>query len=147
LFFIYYWRKKGYESKFFCNHCLNNKRKSFGIVEEERLVLFVNDLPNDAEPIFIRPPTISDSSLNKSVYDIANKQLGDEKVVDKTQHCHNPNFMKDSNYVEFDIKSLEQKDKPIQLKDGLDLLKDLEKSNKKAILEDKKTKGLDYDTL
>ena len=122
------WSRKQCQEQNYCMRCIA-KIKDQGIVMEERNIGVVEMLPEDAFMIFYRPPILTPST-NMTVFEAADKQLGDEKVIDKTNQCHNKNFMIDSDYKPFNIKSLEDKD------DGL-LFKMIEDKKQKVNKDEK----------
>ena len=69
----------------FCMDCIEHVSKfdrAYEIVEK-RLVI-VDEIPSTAFRIFLVPPQLKNSRNEISVYDVAEKQISDEVVIDKT---------------------------------------------------------------
>lgn len=106
-------------------HCINRIKKS-GHIEERKLVVQVPMLPDDATLYVLRPPTLKDSNMTttEAVYQI--ESAFEDK--DKAWRSKRKDFMIDPDYIEYDKKQLEEKDKPLNTFDGLDLLDDIAKA-------------------
>jgi len=85
-----------------CRACLS-KNKPFGQVSGTmQITLVKNPLPNSYR-VFPAPPPLVDGKLDN--FSLALTSVDGEEVIDKTRHCHNPDFMK---MPEYDPKHIEK---------------------------------------
>ena len=87
LFFFIFWKKKGVEHSFLCGGCCKVNKQKFGSITEQKILILVDNLPEDSLPIYIRPPELQTSKNNIDVFQAADIQLGCEIVKDKTVHA------------------------------------------------------------
>lgn len=140
MFMVITWGKKRSHTTTFCNRCYK-ARRPVRETTEHNMVLLPDIMPDDVIPIFFKVPTMCNVK-GLDVYKAADIQIGREEVIDKTNHCHNKDFMKDPDYVEFDKKRmLKEKDTPLKEDEGLNLLDEISKS--KPILTNKEKKMLE----
>jgi len=126
LFHITFWRLKHFSTKLLCEDCTSNIQ-DLGIVEEKKLILFTDVLPDDAVPIFLNPPVLKDSKNDLTLFEAATKQIGDETKEDKTLMVGRDSW--DGAKIGYiDKKLLQFKDKEVTLKKGLKLLEKVKPS-------------------
>lgn len=123
LFYVAFWRKRNYETKLLCDNCLVEIKQSWGVIQEHKMIMFTENLPDDCVPVFLRPPELQDSRDNKTVFEVADRQQDSETTKDRTRLAGR------QSWVGIKIgapnkKLLEDKDKELNLKDGLNVLED-----------------------
>lgn len=121
LFMASFWRRKDFTQKLLCENCLDKLKQDWGVIQEQRQILFIDTLPEDCIPVFIRPPELQDSRNNDTVYDLADKQREYELTHDKTRYSGRGSWV-GAQIGMPDKKMLEQKDRELNLKEGLKVL-------------------------
>lgn len=84
----YCWNKKACIEETYCVRCFEKTRTAF-IVLEKKTVILVDVLPDDCLPVLNRPPVLA-SSRDLSLFEVADKQLGDESIKDNTVYAGRP---------------------------------------------------------
>lgn len=120
----YCWTKKRCIKETYCINCYN-KMKNIYIVMEKKTIILVDDYPDDSIPIVNRPPVLA-TSRDMTVFEVADKQVADESVIDKTKYAGRP----EGSWIGIqigqpDMKLLKVKDKALSQKEGIKLLEKL----------------------
>lgn len=115
---------KSSEVNTYCYDC-RKKIKDLRIVDIRQLAMLVTRVPHNlnAYPIIPNPPKLKQGAGCLSTFQAAS--IESEITIDRTEQCHNPNFMKDPEFQPYDISRLEQKDRPLNEKEAdkvLDML-------------------------
>lgn len=117
----YCWNRKASTEETYCIKCFEKIRSAY-VVLEKKTVILVEMLPDDCIPVVNRPPILANCK-DMSLFEAADRQLGNESVKDNTVYSGRPDGswsgLKIGNP---DMKLLKAKDKPLKTKEGLKLL-------------------------
>jgi hypothetical protein len=111
------WLRRRREDNVFCIDCYTKIKKKVhrgaGVITENKIVLCVDKLPEDVVPYNHSFPGLRESE--HSLFEAVSQKVAPaDKVIDRTNHVHNPNFMKDLEYKPYDIVALEHHDKEMK---------------------------------
>lgn len=84
-----------YNAKILCGKCAKEKTRNHGI-SSIFICMLVDKLPDNSFKIHFSPIKLVDGKMD--CFELASTNLCGEEVVDKTRQCHNPNFMKMSEF-------------------------------------------------
>lgn len=114
-----------------CLACLY-RTKNTGVLNELRKVILHKKIPRDSTLVLIKPHPLKDSKNNMTVFEVADRQIGNETIINKTRYANKESF-KDIK-IGKDIKEvIGTQDTKLQLDQVFNSLDNLQHQNKKAV--------------
>ena len=144
MFMVITWAKKRSHTKTYCKKCYGSLRP-VRETTEHNMVLLPDSLPIDAIAIFFKVPGFSNIN-GLDLFRAADMDIRSEETLDKTNQCHNPNFMKDPQFKPYDKSLHLEKDELLSIEGAcihLDIIaksKPLLTNKEKKMLENKRRK-------
>jgi len=121
-----------------CVDCLGKNNEEISLYQfwSGKPFFIVPRIETSYVKVFFTPPSFKNSKSDLSVFDVADKQIGDEIVIDKTVHAgrlqsdYNPNLLEERDQA---LRLADEKRNTVSLDDPMDYLLELQSSGLKAI--------------
>lgn len=123
-FKVIFTSKKSRVENIYCQKCVKDIPENPYLTKSVKTITVSYDLPKDAVPVINDRVETGFGKSNLTVFDVANRQIDNEQVIDRTVHANRKSF-EGAKIGHVDMALLEEKDKQIGFDEAQSKLKDL----------------------
>jgi hypothetical protein len=125
LFLVTFSKPNFHTEWFYCDNCVKNIPEQPHLIKTTKMIVYTNILPKDCIPVIDSRVDTGYGKMGLTVWDVANKQIDNEHITDKTVYSGRESFEGATiGYVDKDL--LDFKESEITIEKALRLMKNAE---------------------